>query len=158
MTTSSTTTTTTNADEWTQYYRRMHKTHAILHVNVAKALAAGLKFYRSKNDVILCAGDVRGRIPPSLIEKYTKIVINSEDGSVSEQEIVDVEQQVHDVLKKVVIDQDEVISRRLCALLRHSANKRHGFILDSQGFAKLSHILALHDFQGARFCCCCFLP
>ena len=132
-TTNSTTTTTTNGDEWTQYYRRMHKTHAILHVNVAKALSAGLKFYRAKNDVILCAGDVSGCIPPALIEKYTKIVINSEDGSVSEQEIVDVEQQVQDVLhlntrnnmKKVVIDQDEVISRRLCALLRHSANKRH---------------------------------
>lgn len=41
----------------------------LIYVDVPKAMAAGLKFYLSANDVVLTDGDEKGFIPPELFER-----------------------------------------------------------------------------------------
>ena len=53
----------------------------LIYIDVAKAMAAGHKFFRSANGVILTEGDSRGFIPP---ECFARIEFKAEDGGKKE--------------------------------------------------------------------------
>ena len=45
-------------------------TQVLLQVHMAPAIRAGLSFFASESDVILCRGDDKGAIPPEFIDVY----------------------------------------------------------------------------------------
>lgn len=47
----------------------------LIHVDVAKALAASIKFYLSRNGVILTPGNERGLLEPQFFEKVERVIV-----------------------------------------------------------------------------------